>query len=165
MCFQQNGRAKSHDYETFHGYQFLSHTVVIWIKMTKQAFDLILGPCLWRSWNCSRYSNKKQSNDENHLASDEHRQICKNMWTWAVQTPRTQSIKHRANHSSTVLFLSINSHMCRANHCNTALEYEKLSDLLKSATRIVDTRKHYKLSNKRVTEVSTDMWNCLIELE
>ena len=30
---------------------------------------------------------------------------------------------------------------------------------------IVNTSKHYKLSNKHVTEVSTDVWNCLIELE
>ena len=30
---------------------------------------------------------------------------------------------------------------------------------------IVNTSKHCKLSNKHVTEVSTDVWNCLIELE
>ena len=32
-------------------------------------------------------------------------------------------------------------------------------------SKIVNTSKHCKLSNKDVTEVSTDVWNCLIELE
>ena len=33
------------------------------------------------------------------------------------------------------------------------------------SNKIVDTSKHYKLSYKHVTKVSTDVWNCLIELE
>ena len=59
VCFQQNGRAKSHDYETFHGYEFLSYTAVIEQDMTTPAYDLILGPSPWMIWNCSRFSNKK----------------------------------------------------------------------------------------------------------
>ena len=41
------------------------------------------------------------------------------------KTPRTQCKKHRANHSSAVLFLSMNTHMCRANHSSATLLWSK----------------------------------------
>ena len=40
-----NGRAKSHGYETVHGYKFLSYIVVIEQMMMEPAYDLFLGPC------------------------------------------------------------------------------------------------------------------------
>ena len=48
-------------------------------KMKKPPNGLFLGRCPQKSQNCSRFSNKYQSHDANHLASDEHHQVCKNL--------------------------------------------------------------------------------------
>jgi len=64
--------------EPFNDYEFLPRPVVIQ-KNDKPPYDLMIGPCPQKSRNCSRFSNQNQSNDENHLAIEEHHQVSKNL--------------------------------------------------------------------------------------
>ncbi len=84
----------------------------------------------------------------------------------AVPT-RTQDIKQRDNHSDSVLFLSI---QLINTELTTSVWYSMRVQVKVQTFQIVskwifDTSKHYKLNHKHITEVSTDMWNCLIEFE
>ena len=58
--------------------------------------------------------------DNNHLVSELSTKSAESVSQGAA-SPRTQDIKHRANHSDAVLFQSIHTHKHRANHSNVIL--------------------------------------------
>ena len=64
--------------------------------------------------------------DNNHLASELSTKSAKSVSQGAA-SPRTQDIKHRANHSDAVLFLSIHTHKHRANH-SSAIVLQRMSE-------------------------------------
>ena len=113
------------------------------------------------------FKQQQMKDDENHLASDYYKKCLPKSASQGAVTPRTQNIKYRAHHSGAVLFMSIHTHKQRANHSSAI----HLVGWVKEQTfqivwdRLVDTSYHYKLNNKHVTEVFTNVWNCLIELE
>ena len=105
-------------------------------KNDKASIDLFLEPGPQNSQNCSRFSNKNQSNDKHHLARDEHHQVCKNLYLRVSPTPRTKYTKYRASHSSAVLLLSINTHKHRTIHSSAMLlrGMSKIADLPRAST-------------------------------
>ena len=58
--------------------------------------------------------------DNNHLASKLSKKSDKSV-SHGVASPRTQDVKHRANHSDAELFLSIHTHKHRANQSSVIL--------------------------------------------
>ncbi len=59
--------------------------------------------------------------DNNHLASGFYEKKAATSVGQGAASPRTQDIKHRANHSEAVLFLSIPTQKHRANHSSMIL--------------------------------------------
>ena len=79
------------------------------------------------------------------------------------------NIKHRANHSSALLFLSIHTHEHRANH---SVQYslrvwvkkqtfQLVSNIVKSKLTLATTKSQV---TRHVNEFSHDKRNCLLEL-
>ncbi len=90
-----------------------------------------------------------------------------NQWSRMLQHPGCKLSSTGMNHSSAMLFLSIHTHDTElTTQCFTPWEYWVSKQTFQRVSNgMIETSYHYKLSNKHVIEVSTAVWNCLIELE
>ncbi len=89
--------------------------------VAKPAYTLRLGHSSRQSYKLFKvFEQPLMKDDNNHLASELSKKSASSVSQIAA-SPRTQDIKHRANHSDAVLFLSIHMHKHRADHSSTIL--------------------------------------------
>ena len=94
--------------------------------MTKPACALNLGCSSRQSYKLFKVFKQPWMKDDNNHLSELSTKSATSMSQGAVP-PRTQDIKHKANHSDTILFLSIHTHKHRANH-SSAILLESMSE-------------------------------------